>query len=141
MTIRIRSALAALLVAALPALAQDYPTKPIKVVVPYAPGGGADILARLVGQELSQRVKQPVGVVCLQIRCDALRTQSAFIHREFVTRLDANDAIFLDQQFHSALHTAVWTMCIHYLVDHPIGLPSAVRGIMQMRTEAFYYLI
>ena len=44
------------------ASAQDYPHKPIKVVVPYAAGGGADILARLVAQELSQRVKQPVIV-------------------------------------------------------------------------------
>ena len=62
MTPRIRSLLAALLAAALPALAQDYPTKPVKVIVPYAPGGGADLLARLVGQELSQRLKQPVVV-------------------------------------------------------------------------------
>ena len=44
------------------AFSQDYPTKPIKVIVPYAAGGGADILARLVAQELSQRVKQPVIV-------------------------------------------------------------------------------
>ena len=66
-TLRIRSALAAICALAsclaVPASAQgDYPSKPIRIVVPYAAGGGADILARLVAQELSQRVKQPVIV-------------------------------------------------------------------------------
>jgi tripartite-type tricarboxylate transporter receptor subunit TctC len=42
--------------------AGDFPDKPIKIIVPYAPGGGADILSRLVGQKLSERVKQPVVV-------------------------------------------------------------------------------
>jgi tripartite-type tricarboxylate transporter receptor subunit TctC len=42
--------------------AGDYPTKAIRVIVPYAAGGGVDILARLVGQELSQRLKQPIVV-------------------------------------------------------------------------------
>jgi tripartite-type tricarboxylate transporter receptor subunit TctC len=40
----------------------DFPTKPLKVIVPYAPGGGADLLARIVGQQLSERLKQPVIV-------------------------------------------------------------------------------
>jgi tripartite-type tricarboxylate transporter receptor subunit TctC len=62
----IRNAAAALLAAAsclMPAaFAQDYPSKPIKIIVPYAAGGGVDILARLVGQQLSERWKQPVVV-------------------------------------------------------------------------------
>src|SRR5258705_13604431 len=56
---RIASLLAALLLP-LGALAQDFPSKPIKVIVPYAGGGGADILARVVGQQLGERLKQPV---------------------------------------------------------------------------------
>ena len=44
------------------ASAQEFPTKPLRVIVPYAAGGGADLLARLVGQELSQRLKQSVIV-------------------------------------------------------------------------------
>src|ERR1700682_3633621 len=62
-----RRALAASIAAILPwivgaARAQDFPMKPVRVIVPYAAGGGADLLARLVGQELSQRLKQPVIV-------------------------------------------------------------------------------
>lgn len=54
----------AALVLGIPALAgaETFPDKPIRIIVPYAPGGGADLLARLVGQQLSERLKQSVIV-------------------------------------------------------------------------------
>src|SRR5512145_1338218 len=44
------------------AFAQGYPTKPIRIVVPYAAGGTSDILARQIGPELSKAWGQPVVV-------------------------------------------------------------------------------
>ncbi len=44
------------------ALAQDYPTKPIKIVVPFAAGSGTDNVARLIGNEIAQKTGQPVIV-------------------------------------------------------------------------------
>jgi tripartite-type tricarboxylate transporter receptor subunit TctC len=44
------------------ALADDFPNKPVKIVVPYAPGGTTDVLARFIGQRLSENLGQPVVV-------------------------------------------------------------------------------
>src|SRR5690242_3568007 len=40
------------------ALALDYPTRPVRFIVGYPPGGATDILARLIGQRLSERLGQ-----------------------------------------------------------------------------------
>ena len=55
-------ALAAAALAAQLAAAQAFPAKPIRIIVPYSPGGTTDLLARLVGQKLSERLGQPVVV-------------------------------------------------------------------------------
>lgn len=47
---------------AIPAAAQNYPSRPIRVVVPYPPGGITDVTTRIVAQELSKTIKQNVLV-------------------------------------------------------------------------------
>jgi len=54
------AAVLALAATAAPVLAQNYPTKPIRIVVAYTPAGTTDILARAIGQKMTERWGQPV---------------------------------------------------------------------------------
>jgi tripartite-type tricarboxylate transporter receptor subunit TctC len=58
---RLALALAATLLAA-PCLAQDYPTRPVRIIVPFGAGGPADVAARLVGNILQEKFGQPFVV-------------------------------------------------------------------------------
>src|SRR5687768_14237044 len=47
---------------ATPAFGQDYPAKQVRVVLPFPPGGGSDLIARVVAQKLTGTLGQPVVV-------------------------------------------------------------------------------
>jgi tripartite-type tricarboxylate transporter receptor subunit TctC len=49
-----------LLLSPAPAAAQDFPNKPIRLIVPFPAGGPNDIIARVIGQRMSELIKQPV---------------------------------------------------------------------------------
>jgi tripartite-type tricarboxylate transporter receptor subunit TctC len=55
---RVLAWLATALCAALPAAAQDYPSRPVKIIVPFASGGPADLYARVIGQRLQEALGQ-----------------------------------------------------------------------------------
>src|SRR5205085_11766424 len=64
MTLMARCLAAAFLLAigSLGAAAQDYPTKPIRFIVPWPPGGGADIVSRIVGQRVGELFGQQLVI-------------------------------------------------------------------------------
>jgi tripartite-type tricarboxylate transporter receptor subunit TctC len=63
-SVRLVCGIAALLLAAFPlfASAKEYPSRAITIVVPFAPGGGPDVLGRMIGQQLSIRLGKPIVV-------------------------------------------------------------------------------
>jgi tripartite-type tricarboxylate transporter receptor subunit TctC len=52
----------AVVICAAPATAQTYPDRPVTFLVPYAPGGGTDVLSRMLADELRDKLKQPFVV-------------------------------------------------------------------------------
>ena len=53
---------AGLLAGTLQASAQEWPQRPIRIVVPFGPGGGADIIGRIIAQSLQEKLGQPVVI-------------------------------------------------------------------------------
>lgn len=58
-SLRRRALLAAALFASFAAHGEDWPTKPVKIIVPFAPGGGSDIVARFIATKLQLALGQP----------------------------------------------------------------------------------
>jgi tripartite-type tricarboxylate transporter receptor subunit TctC len=47
---------------ATPAAAQNYPTQTVKIIIPFGPGGGSDIVGRIVGQRMQEKLGQPIVI-------------------------------------------------------------------------------
>ena len=95
---RLLALLAAL--AVLPALAQPYPNKPIKLVVGYPPGGSGDFLTRLAGDELGKELGAPVVV-------ENKPGAAGNIAHEFVARSPADGYTILNAA-HMAVNRAMY---------------------------------
>ena len=73
-----------LLAAAVPGLhAQTYPTKPIRVIVPFPAGGNADVVVRLVTAQMSQKLGQTVVVDFKGMRTEAYKLKAKLFRQRY----------------------------------------------------------
>lgn len=117
---------AAFVVVGAPARSQDYPTKPVHLVVPYPAAGPVDVLARILGQKLSERLGQPFIV-------DDRPGASGTVGSEFVARAPPDGYTLVVGN--NATHATNERMYpnLHYatLRDFaPIGLVATVTNIL-----------
>lgn len=83
------------------AFAQAWPSKPISLIVPFATGGTTDVLARAVGQELSQALGQPVIV-------ESKPGAGATLGADFVAKSKPDGHTFLMGAVHHTIATSVY---------------------------------
>lgn len=130
------SALAAALTACIvfatawPGAAQTYPTKPVRIIVPYAPSGGTDVLARLLAKKLSETFGQAVVV-------DNRSGAGGIVGAELVARAPADGYTLL---MTSSAHTIVPAMGTRTPYDPvkdfaPISLLTAQPYLMVVHSS------
>ncbi len=132
----------ALLCASLLASAQTFPSKPLKIVVPNAAGGAADITARTVGQKLSEALGQPVVV-------DNKASAGGIVAGEQVARADADGHTLLLISSGTAVSAALFKSLpfdtlkdftpVSKLADFDLGLVLSEAGRFKTLAELLAY--
>ena len=115
-----------LLFAALAGHAQDYPNKPIRFVVPYAPGGASDVTARLLGQKMTEAWGQTVAV-------DNRPGANGIVALEFVTKSPADGyTILMANLGPNAINPAVYSKLPYDPIKGfaPVTLTTLVPNIL-----------
>jgi len=124
--------LSAMLIACLgsaPALADDFPSRPIKLIVPFSPAGGTDVIARIVGQKLSEKLGTTIIV---ENRPGAAGTIGAGM----VAKADPDGYTLL--LYHIAMVTAHHIQKISFdpMKDFtPIGMVAAGTNVVAINSE------
>ncbi|WP_295526020.1 tripartite tricarboxylate transporter substrate binding protein [uncultured Pseudacidovorax sp.] len=115
-----------LLAAALPALAQSYPNKPIRVIVPYAPGGVVDVQARAVTARMAVELGQPIVV-------EAKPGANGNIGAEFVARAPADG--------YTLLVSAPFLINNPLLEDHLRWAPKDFVPVARFTLSPSYFVV
>ena len=113
------------LASALPlaALAQTYPVKPIRFIVPYPPGGGTDVIARIVQEPLSRALGQPIII-------DNRGGAGGSVGTEVAARSAADGYTILFTLSSHTINPKVFK--VNYDVEHDFAAISMVASLPQM---------
>jgi tripartite-type tricarboxylate transporter receptor subunit TctC len=121
--------------------AQSFPNKPVKIIVPFPPGGGTDILARPIAQKLSEKWGQPVvidnrggagGIIGTKAAADAEPDGYTLIFGVLGTHA-VNQSLYANPGFDSTKDFAAITMVANtpnVLVVHPSVPVDSVQSLI-----------
>lgn len=107
------------------ALAEAYPSRPVRLIVGFPPGGGVDIHARLIGEWLSERLKQPIVV---ENRPGA----SGNIATEVVIRSPADGYTVLQAFSTNAINATLYQNLNYNFIADTAPVACLTRGLLVM---------
>ena len=99
--------------------AQGFPGKPVRFIVPYAPGGGTDIVARIIGQKLGDAWSQPVVI-------DNRPGAGSTVGTALAVKAPADGYTLVMSSISLAFDTTIYEFNTWYGIQVPAATPRAV---------------